>query len=454
MKIPAIELHADLGISGSGVRRYISLRQLLRLRFQLLGVLLLAAALPAFARGNFSLSGMVAGNNLPTMFGATVAILAGYILHKRLSSFPGVLSSSYVVPSFAASFGAVIMFFFFFRLDYTRSTFGAGFVIAVGWAYAMNALWMRVRQTRLALAPFGAVEDLPAVTEFSWCRLDSGSSQLRNCDGLVVDLRAKLTDEWERYIADAALSGIPVYHVKQIRESLTGRVEIEHLSENTLGSINPNQIYLKLKQMADWQGALLALLLLWPLFVAVYVAIRLDSPGPAVFRQLRKGYRGQDFHIFKFRTMRQEPPADSEAAASERKAGSNDAADRRSCAQTADGDPRITRVGRFLRKTRLDELPQIVNILRGEMSWIGPRPEALVLSDWYEAELPFYRYRHIVRPGISGWAQVNQGHVAEVDQVLGKLHYDFYYIKNFSLWLDLLIVLKTVRTVLSGAGAR
>ncbi|TIP99650.1 MAG: sugar transferase, partial [Mesorhizobium sp.] len=117
-------------------------------------------------------------------------------------------------------------------------------------------------------------------------------------------------------------------------------------------------------------------------------------------------------------------------------------------------DTRITRLGQFLRKSRIDELPQAINILRGEMSWIGPRPEALVLSKWYEAELPFYRYRHIVRPGITGWAQVNQGHVAAVDDVLEKLHYDFYYIKNFSPWLDVLIVFRTIRTMLTGFGAR
>jgi lipopolysaccharide/colanic/teichoic acid biosynthesis glycosyltransferase len=114
----------------------------------------------------------------------------------------------------------------------------------------------------------------------------------------------------------------------------------------------------------------------------------------------------------------------------------------------------VTRLGRFLRISRLDELPQVINILRGEMSWIGPRPEALPLSHWYQDELPFYYYRHIVYPGITGWAQVNQGHVTEVDRVLEKLHYDFYYIKNFSAWLDILILLKTVRTMLTGFGAK
>jgi len=121
---------------------------------------------------------------------------------------------------------------------------------------------------------------------------------------------------------------------------------------------------------------------------------------------------------------------------------------------TIEGDKRITRVGRFLRQYRLDELPQIINILRGDMSWIGPRPEAISLAEWYEREVPFYIYRHIVRPGMSGWAQVHQGNVAAVDAAQLKLEYDFYYIKHFSFWLDAVIVLKTLRAIVTGVGSR
>ena len=167
--------------------------------------------------------------------------------------------------------------------------------------------------------------------------------------------------------------------------------------------------------------------------------IRIDSKGPALYRQTRAGYRGKPFTVYKLRTMVDVPPA---------------ATGTREAAITRDNDPRVTRIGRVLRRTRIDELPQIINILEGTMSWIGPRPEAQVLSDWFETALPFYRYRYIVRPGITGWAQVNQGHVAEEHQVLEKLHYDFFYIKNFSLWLDVLIIFRTVSTIVSGFGAR
>jgi lipopolysaccharide/colanic/teichoic acid biosynthesis glycosyltransferase len=176
---------------------------------------------------------------------------------------------------------------------------------------------------------------------------------------------------------------------------------------------------------------------LLPLMIAIGVAIRVDSKGPVLFRQKRVGHAGTPINVYKFRTMR-----------------TSEAADARSSAMTKSGDVRITKIGRILRKLRIDELPQVLNILKWEMSWIGPRPEAQVLSIWYTSEIPFYRYRHVVKPGISGWAQVNQGHVAEVDQVHRKLQYDFYYIKYFSPWLDVLIFFRTIKTMLTGFGSR
>jgi lipopolysaccharide/colanic/teichoic acid biosynthesis glycosyltransferase len=173
-------------------------------------------------------------------------------------------------------------------------------------------------------------------------------------------------------------------------------------------------------------------------FVAVILGIcafliRRESPGPIFYRQRRTGFGGRPFTIFKLRTM----------------AHNHDGAD-----FTVEGDARITRVGRFLRRHRIDELPQIINILRGEMSWIGPRPEAISLAEWYEREIPFYVYRHIVRPGISGWAQVHQGNVAAVDAARLKLEYDFYYIKHFSFWLDAIIAMKSVRAIVTCFGSR
>lgn len=164
------------------------------------------------------------------------------------------------------------------------------------------------------------------------------------------------------------------------------------------------------------------------------LAIRIVDGGPVLFRQTRIGLGGRPFTMLKFRTMR------------------SDTDETR--LYTVPNDSRVTRLGRFLRRYRIDELPQIVNILRGEMSWIGPRPEAIELAEWYESQIPYYSYRHVVRPGISGWAQVHQGNVGEVKAATGKLQFDFYYIKYFSPWLDILIAAKTVQIILTGRGAQ
>jgi lipopolysaccharide/colanic/teichoic acid biosynthesis glycosyltransferase len=305
------------------------------------------------------------------------------------------------------------------------------------WYYIVYFKLQRQQRLRIGVVPAGQVQHLFGVPDVGWVRLN-GDLKDGHYDAIVADLRADIPDDWERFLADRALAGTLVMHYKQMEESLTGRVAIDHMSENNLGSLIPGIVYAKVKRLWDLIVTILALPLLLPFLGIVAALIKLDSPGPVFFRQERMGYRGHPFRMYKFRSMRH----------------GDDAADAREAAMTRDADDRVTRIGRTIRRYRIDELPQVLNILKGEMSWIGPRPEAVPLSLWYEAELPFYRYRHIVRPGITGWAQVKQGHVADVGDVLWKLQYDFYYIKNFSFWLDILIVAGTIRTVLSGFGAR
>ena len=172
-----------------------------------------------------------------------------------------------------------------------------------------------------------------------------------------------------------------------------------------------------------------------PLMLLTAIAIRLESAGSVLFVQNRVGQGGREFKIYKFRSMR----TDSE----------------QNGAQLAQvGDSRITRVGSFIRKTRLDELPQFFNILKGDMSLIGPRPEQKVFVEQFEKSIPFYQYRHIVKPGLSGWAQVTQGYAGNTDETQVKIEHDFYYIKHFSFSLDVLIMFKTVKIILTGFGAR
>jgi lipopolysaccharide/colanic/teichoic acid biosynthesis glycosyltransferase len=406
-----------------------------RMRVQLGGGLAIAAALP-IAVLRFTTEEIPISVVNQSATGVLVSIALGYYFLKSITVFPGMRTNFYVVPSFLASYAFTLALFFFFRLDYSRGAFLSSFLLCVTWFWAIYVLAERDGGARIGVVPFGSVDFLPEARGVTWEWLTEPELDGRY-DALVADLRAEIPPRWEAFLAESAIEGMAVFHVKQLREAITGMVEIEHLSENSLGSLIPFMAYLRIRRFVDFVGALVAGILLAPLLLFVALLIRLDSPGPVMFRQERVGYRGQPFRVMKFRTMRHNPGA----------------ADRDE-AITRQNDPRVTGLGRFLRRTRIDELPQIVNILKGEMSWIGPRPEAEILSRWYENEIPFYRYRHIVPPGITGWAQVNQGHVAELDQVNHKLHYDFYYIKNYSPWLDILILIRTARTVLTGMGSR
>lgn len=411
-----------------------------RLRYQLLIGVLVTVVLPPLVYFLGDVEQVLRqAQSVRTTIGALVAFTLATYLFRRVAAFPGVGIVGHVLPAVTAGYGLVLAVFFGLRLEYSRIVFGVSFAAAALFFFSVSTYLRNRKGQRFYVVPSKSTKSVSAISHVEWILLREPRIPDDPSAVLIADLRADLAEEWERLIAQMAVAGHPVYHIKTVQESLTGRVEIEHLSENSFGSLLPNLSYRKIKRIADLAASLVLLPLLILPALIVAVAIRLESAGPVFFRQKRRGYRGDVFEVVKFRTMTYEPVPDSTD---------------KDQAITRSADIRITRVGRFLRRTRIDELPQIWNVIKGEMSWIGPRPEALPLSEWYESELPFYSYRHIVRPGISGWAQVNQGHVAELHRVHEKLHYDFFYIKNFSAWLDLLILGRTVATILSGFGAK
>lgn len=376
-----------------------------------------------------------------TQITSLLAALVALFVFRRMTVYPGARAFEFIVPAFSTTFGGGAALLLVTRISYSSAMLLTGYVASVAVTFLLGYFSQRAAPQRLYYVPtgdIGIVADTPMV---NWVELVEPIVPTDPNASIVADLRSTHSPEWERMLAKAAISGIPVYHTKQLRESLTGRVQIEHLSENSFGSLLPALGYKGVKRAIDVVASIVLLpILALPLLLIALVVVA-SSPGPILFRQRRIGYRGVPFDMLKFRTMR----VRSATTCNETE---------REAAITRDADARVTRPGRFLRRSRLDELPQIVNILRGEMSWIGPRPEAVPLSAWYEEELPFYSYRHIVRPGITGWAQVNQGHVAGLDDVHVKLYYDFYYIKFFSFWLDLLIGLRTVGIMLTGFGAK
>jgi lipopolysaccharide/colanic/teichoic acid biosynthesis glycosyltransferase len=411
---------------------------LIRKRFQFAGALVVGALLPWFARGPLLPGKMFEAASLNTLFGNSIAVAIAFWTRLSIETYPGIRRSSVILPAALTGHGVVVVWFVLTRFPYDRVGLAAGILLHVAWLYFLYIRAERKVRRRIAVVPFGATDRLVQIGNVDWHMLKRPQLRdTRSCNAIVADFSAQLPDEWEAFLADAALAGRIVYQVKQLSESLTGRVELEHLSENSFGSLVPALGYFYLKGLIDFIFALALLPFALPLMALTAIAIRLDSKGPILFRQQRVGHAGRPIIVYKFRTMRRV-----------------EAADERSAAITKADDDRITRLGHLLRRLRLDELPQIFNILKWQMSWIGPRPEAQVLSLWYTSEIPFYRYRHVVKPGISGWAQVNQGHVAEVGEVHRKLQYDFYYIKYFSPWLDALIFFRTIKTMLTGWGAR
>jgi lipopolysaccharide/colanic/teichoic acid biosynthesis glycosyltransferase len=414
---------------------------LTRKRFQFASAVIVGALLPWLLRGPGP-GEMLDPPVLNTLNANVVAVMLAFWLRLSIQTYPGIRRSYVILPSALTGHAITLVWFVLTRFPYDRVGLALGFLLHVAWLYMLYAYAERRVRRRIAVVPVGAVDALEPIAEVDWLILSRPRlHDARGCDAIVADFSADLPDEWEAFLADAALDGRIVYQVKQLTESLTGRVELERLSENSFGSLLPARGYFYLKSGLDIAFAVLLLPFALLAMGAAALAILADDGRPVLFRQRRLGHAGRIFTAYKFRTMEAIDVAGDEEQI-------------RAALATGETDPRVTKAGAMLRKYRIDELPQIINILKGQMSWIGPRPEPEVLSRWFVAEIPFYRYRHVVKPGISGWAQVNLGYVSGVEGINRKLQYDFYYIKYFSPWLDLLILLRTVKTMLTGFGSR
>ena len=243
----------------------------------------------------------------------------------------------------------------------------------------------------------------------------------------------------ERALLDCRLNGVSVIDSVSFVERETGRIGVDSVSLRWLvfsPGFRRGKLRAAVKRLADITISGMALLLLSPLMLATALVVKWDSPGPALFEQIRVGLGGKPFAMYKFRSMRQDAEANGKAQ------------------WATKNDRRITRVGKFLRLTRLDELPQLYNVLRGDMSLVGPRPERPEFVTDLSAQIPFYMERHSVRPGITGWAQTSFAYAATIEDTKIKLEYDLYYVKNHSLFLDLLVLIQTFRVAVRGDGAR
>jgi len=377
------------------------------------------------------------GKQVNTLAVNSAAFTISFILLYKFKRFPGTRSLPFIIPTLTTTWLTVFALTVFLHItDFERHLMFTSYLTAVCMAFVGFILDRKYNLAKLALAPFGSSLELSESIHADTFLLQEPTLPSCHFDGIVADLHAKdLPREWERFLAECILMGMPVYHSQQVLESITGKVGTEHLSENYFGSLMPSHLYSIIKRVIETSLVLLTAPLWLPLMLITGIIVKLDSEGSMFFVQERVGQGNKDFKVYKLRSM----CIDSEKYGAQ-------------FAQT--NDMRVTRVGKFIRKTRLDEIPQFINVIKGDMSLIGPRPEQRTFVEQFEKIIPFYSYRHVVKPGISGWAQVVHGYAADADDTKVKLAHDFYYIKHFSLWLDILIFIKTIRTILTGFGSR
>jgi sugar transferase (PEP-CTERM system associated) len=258
-------------------------------------------------------------------------------------------------------------------------------------------------------------------------------------DRVIVALGEKRGLLPVRQLMELRLRGIEIEDATSFIERISGKIAVETMLPSWLifsEGFKTTRLRMILKRLVDLAHAVTLLVAGFPVMLVTAALIRLESPGPILYRQERQGQHGRNFEVLKFRSMKH---------GAERKSGPTWA---------VKYDPRVTRVGRVIRKTRIDELPQLINVLRGEMSFVGPRPEREHFALQLEETIPYFGLRTAVRPGLTGWAQVKAGYADSTEDTLEKLKYDLYYIKNHNVLLDLWIILKTVRVVLFGSGAQ
>ncbi|MEQ1757814.1 MAG: TIGR03013 family XrtA/PEP-CTERM system glycosyltransferase [Vicinamibacterales bacterium] len=439
-----------------------------------------AVALAAYARiGDATWDLAINDNGLwKTLLIALVAQLSLYyadMYDLRLVSDRRELFIRIIQALSSASFVLAALYYWFPALVIGRGVFAIAAVLVlllvIGWRLAFDWLSRRVsprerllivgtsaaatalareifeRRTELGVDIVGFVDPDPAKVGTPLINpgiigtIDDIPSIIQNhrVDRVVVslsDARGKLPMD---KLLEMKLDGVSFAHLASVYEEYTGKIAIENLRPSWLifsEGFRKSAVLAAGKRAIDVAASALGLILASPLLGLAALAIRYTSPGPIFYHQERVGLRGATFTVHKFRSMK----VDAEATTGPVWA-------------SKDGDPRVTPVGLFLRKTRLDEIPQLWNVLVGDMSFVGPRPERPTFVADLTKVIPFYGQRHVVRPGVTGWAQVRYSYGASVEDSLQKLQYDLFYIKNLSLSLDLYIIFETVKTVVLRKGA-
>ena len=334
------------------------------------------------------------------VFGLFIAVLAIARIH--------IYSRTVVVSEFVVTAMLLVIFFSIEKRLFPKVL---GVLPGIDASEFENYPWVKLKQLRLEKPELGQL------------------------DGIIANLGEGHGQKHTRYLTYIAQTRIPIYDINVLSEILWGRIQLTDLHIDDLDRFRPSIIHLAIKRLFDIVFVLSISPVALLLGLIISLAIKLDTPGPVLFSQERTGRHGKPFTMFKFRSMYDNKYDEQSSFA-------------------VKNDKRITSSGKVLRRLRLDELPQLWNVLKGEMSTIGPRPEQLQFTTHFDELIPYYGFRHIVRPGITGWSQVMFGYAATDEQTRTKLAFDFFYIKHISMWLDFVILFKPIRTIAIGSGAR
>jgi len=372
----------------------------------------------------------------------TILVSAGFLLASHVLSLTMLVRlsrisvwgvTSQVLPVWFSMTILTLMAMLVLRLEYSSVYYALNWGIGLGLLIAHGHFLSRA--SRLNVGVFTGTID-PSLLEPNNVFLVAETMPIpARLDAMIV-LPEHLKDRrYAGLLARLAISSVPILPLNEYQEQLSGRVDLAHTDPSALIQLQPLRRYAAFKRVSDILMAISGITLLLPLMILVALAIRLETRGSPFFSQTRIGLRGEEFTMLKFRSMVVDAEASGAQFASKR-------------------DARVTRIGKIIRKWRIDEWPQLFNVLTGSMSIIGPRPEQKALVDTLASEIPLYPFRHAVRPGITGWAQVMQGYADDVSSTYIKLSYDLFYIKNLSVMMDFVILFKTLKTIFTGFGAR
>jgi lipopolysaccharide/colanic/teichoic acid biosynthesis glycosyltransferase len=390
-------------------------------------------------------------------------ILGSYIADRSMTNLPLTTQASLVFLTLTFSVGISCLFFqsgtilqnlrekvlviylaallfclapiLFFRIPYSSVFLFYGVTLQIFLGAFVIMIFERFNGPIIGLTEQTILDVGHLISSGSTRRILPTMSNLSELD-LVVLTESELTSpEWSNFLMNCAASSIAIEGQINFIERISGKVDLDHLSFHKLQQLLRKNRYLPVKRLIDLLFSACLLIFLMPIMLLIAIFIRLESPGPILFLQHRVGQGGRPFTIYKFRTMQ-------------------NAKESLRAKFTEKYDTRVTRIGKLLRKAHLDELPQLWNVMIGDMSLIGPRPEQLELIGPIQKDIPLFSLRHSLRPGITGWAQVRYGYADDIHSTNEKLSYDLWYVSNVSTIVDILIAILTVRAVCTGFGSR